>query len=146
MKVTKYNTRRPALWNPFFDDFFTRDLFHAAATPGANTSHRFATNIRETETAFELELAAPGFGKDAFNIELNDSKLTVSAKREAANDKQENKYYRKEFGTASLKRTFSVPDTVSEMDVKARFENGVLYISLPKKEETVAPKRHIEVG
>lgn len=146
MKITKYNTRRPAQWNPFFDDFFTRDLFHAAATPAAKASNRFATNIRETETAFELELAAPGFAKDAFNIELNDSKLTVSAKRETANDTQENKYYRKEFGAASLKRTFSVPETVSEEEVKARFENGVLYVTLPKKEETVAPKRHIEVG
>lgn len=145
MKITKYNTRRPATWSPLFDDFFTRDLFF---NPGATTqaSHRFATNIRETENAFELELAAPGFSKEQFDLELNDSTLTISASRETENTEQKETYYRKEFGATSLKRSFKVPDTVNAEAVSARFENGVLNVTLPKLQETVAPKRHIEVG
>src|SRR5690606_758892 len=103
-------------------------------------------NIREAATAFELELAAAARRKEDFNIEVDNEMLTISSeyKNEAATE--EGKYTRKEFSHSSFRRSFSLPESVKEDEIKASYENGILKITLPKKEEALPkPKRAIEI-
>ena len=106
-------------------------------------------NISENESGFQLDLAVPGMKKDDFKIELDNNILTISA--EVKNEKEEtneNGYSRREFSTSSFSRSFTLPENkVSENSIKANYENGVLSVSLPKKEEA-KPKaaKMIEIG
>ncbi len=105
-----------------------------------------AVNIRERDQAFVLEIAAPGLQKSDFNIELDNEVLTISAsveKEEAAKEK----YSRKEFSYTNFKRVFTLPDTVNSSEILASYEQGILLVQLPKKEEAqVQPKRLIEIA
>lgn len=148
MKLSKHNTHRPGNFNAFFDDMFVRDMFHGVPAASCAPAQRgFSTNIGESDTAYHIELLAPGFSKEHFNIELNDSTMTVSAKREKPEEGKDTlKYTRREFGNRALKRGFSLPENIDKESIKARYKNGVLTVTLSKLKETVAPKRHIEVG
>ncbi len=108
-----------------------------------------AVNIKETDTNFVVELAAPGKKKEDFNIELDDHVLTISSASTTQNEDgiKDGKYTRKEFSYSSFKRAFSLPDVVNETHINATYENGVLHITLPKREEALPkPKRTIEIG
>jgi HSP20 family protein len=106
-----------------------------------------AVNIKETETNFIVELAAPGKKKEDFNIELDDNMLTISSETTSEQEENEGKYTRKEFSYASFKRSFTLPEIVNEVEIKASYENGVLHVTLPKLAEALPkPKRLIEIG
>jgi len=132
----------------FFDDFFTRDVFDWSNTNKAYGVSMPAVNIKENENAFEVEVAVPGLKKEDFKIELDKDVLTVSSEKESQEEKNEENFRRKEFSYSSFKRTFSLPENkVDGEKVAAKYEDGVLYINLPKREE-VKPKpvRAIQVG
>jgi HSP20 family protein len=105
-------------------------------------------NIRENDNSYEVELMAPGMKKEDFNIELDNELLTISAEIKSENNTQEEgKFTRREFSYSSFKRTFTLPETVKEEDINAAYLDGILKISLPKKEEALPkPKRMIEIG
>ena len=105
-------------------------------------------NIRENDNSYEVELMAPGMKKEDFNIELDNELLTISAEIKSENNTQEEgKFTRREFSYSSFKRTFTLPETVKEEDINALYQDGILKISLPKKEEALPkPKRMIEIG
>jgi HSP20 family protein len=105
-------------------------------------------NIRENDNSYEVELMAPGMKKEDFNIELDNELLTISAEIKSENNTQEEgKFTRREFSYSSFKRTFTLPETVKEEDINAVYQDGILKISLPKKEEALPkPKRMIEIG
>ncbi|MFN3640803.1 MAG: Hsp20/alpha crystallin family protein [Flavobacterium sp.] len=108
-----------------------------------------AVNIKETDTSYVVELAAPGKRKEDFIIELEDSVLTISTETKSEKDEKDNegRYTRREFSYSSFKRAFTLPDTVNDFEINASYENGVLHITLPKKEEALPrPKRMIEIG
>ncbi|MDY0089464.1 MAG: Hsp20/alpha crystallin family protein [Flavobacteriaceae bacterium] len=112
-------------------------------------AHVPAVNIKETDNSFIVELAAPGKKKEDFNIELNENILTISSEEKTENEEkgQEGRYTRKEFSYSSFKRAFTLPETVNEDSIKASYDDGVLHINLPKKEEALPkPKRLIEIG
>jgi len=94
-----------------------------------------STNIKETKDAYTIDVAAPGFNKDSFNIKVEDSILTISA--EAAENKLEEgeKFTRKEFVHTSFKRSFTLPKTIVADKIGAAYENGILKVTLPKMEE-----------
>lgn len=103
-------------------------------------------NIRETENAFEMELSAPGKVKDDFNIELDNDLLTISSEVKNEAKVEEGKYSRREFTFSSFKRSFTLPETVKHDEIKASYENGILKIQLPKKDEALPKaKRLIDV-
>jgi HSP20 family protein len=103
-------------------------------------------NILETETAFEVELSAPGKTKEDFNIELDKNLLTISSEVKSEASEVKGKYSRREFTASSFKRSFTLPETVKDEEIKASYENGILKISLPKKEEALPKaKRLIDV-
>jgi len=106
-----------------------------------------AVNIIEKEKEFTLELNVPGRNKEDFTIEIDKNVLTVSSKLETKQAKETEKFSVKEFSHKSFERTFGLPKTVNEEEIKADYVNGILSFTMPKKEEALPkPKRKLEVG
>ena len=108
-----------------------------------------AVNIKETDKAFTVQLAAPGFSKEDFKIELDNDLLTISSeiKAEKTEEANEGKYTKKEFYQSSFKRSFKLPETINEQDINAAYQDGILVIELPKKEEALPKaKRTVEIS
>jgi HSP20 family protein len=107
-----------------------------------------ATNISETDQAYNLEMAVPGFSKEDFRIDLEKNILTVSSVKEEKEEKKDEKAecncHRREFGHSNFSRSFSLPEEVDKDGIKAEYNNGVLMITLPKKEEVIV-KKEIQV-
>ena len=97
-----------------------------------------SANIKESEEAFEIELALPGFKKEDFKIEVQDKSLTVSSESKKENEDSNENYIRKEFSFNSFSRSFRLPRTVDSEQIVAEFENGILTLTLPKREEAKA--------
>jgi HSP20 family protein len=138
--VKRNNMLFPALMN----DIFKPDWFGGIE----NTNPTFpAVNIKENETNFELELAIPGFKKDNFNIEIDENVLTISSEIKSGDTVKENNYTRREFSFSSFKRAFTLPETIDEAKINANYEDGILRLSLPKREEALPkPKRLIDIA
>jgi HSP20 family protein len=106
-----------------------------------------AVNIKESETDFKLELFAPGLKKEDFNIEIDQKTLSISSEKQAETEENNETYSRKEFSFTSFKRTFNLSDTVNFDAIEANYENGILNLRLPKREEALPkPKRVIEIA
>ncbi|RZJ29423.1 MAG: Hsp20/alpha crystallin family protein [Flavobacterium sp.] len=126
------------------EEFFRPDWMGGTQNV-ANTSVP-PVNIRETDNSFEVELSAPGKSKEDFNIELENELLTISSEYKNESTSEEGKFTRREFQYSSFRRSFTLPETVKDDDIKASYENGILKISLPKKEEALPkPKRQIDI-
>jgi HSP20 family protein len=132
----------------FFDDFFVKDLMGWSNTNSAYGSSLPAVNIKQDENNFEVEVAAPGFSKEDFKIEVENNVLTISSEKEEKNKDGKEGYTRREFHYSSFKRTFTLPENQVEVDkVKASYNNGILQILLPKREEVKPkPARTIKIG
>ena len=104
---------------------------------GKNAAHVMKTDVREHDDQFEVDIDLPGFKKEEIQLNLESGYLTVSAAKaleEEKNNKQ-GKLIRQERYTGTMQRSFYVGENVTEEDIKAKFEDGVLNISLPKKEQ-----------
>ncbi len=138
------HTRKPA-FPSIFDDFFMRDLFDNDWMP--NGKHTVpAVNIMEHDDHFELSFAVPGMKKKDFHIELDNDTLIVSA--EVKKEKEHTgKFARREFNYSSFERRFTLPDSADMHKIGAKYEDGVLNVSVPKKEEAkVQAPRQIEIA
>lgn len=103
-------------------------------------------NIKETPKEYKLELAAPGLERNDFSIEINNHSLTVSAEKEHESNEEENGYSKREYSFNSFCRTFSLPENIKEEKIEAKYDKGVLKISIPKEKETkVKPAQKISV-
>ena len=132
----------------FFDDFFTRDLFDWSNVNTGYGSSLPAVNIKEDENNFEVEVAVPGMKKDDFKIELENNVLMVSSEKEENTETDDNNYKRREFRYSSFRRSFSLPENIVDGEkVGAKYTDGVLHITLPKREEAKPkPVRTIKIG
>ncbi|MBM6751650.1 Hsp20/alpha crystallin family protein [Mediterraneibacter glycyrrhizinilyticus] len=137
--------------NLFDDDWFDFDRnFWGRKNPlyGKNAKNIMKTDIREHDTGYELDVDLPGFKKDEINIELENGYLTISAAKGLDKDEQDKKgkYIRKERYAGAMQRSFYVGDAVTEEDVKAKFEDGILKLSIPKKDaKEVETKKTIAI-
>jgi HSP20 family protein len=105
-----------------------------------------AANIIEADDHFNIELAAPGKKKSDFKIELDEGVLTISSEIETKSTEKEGSFTRKEFGYSAFKRSFNIPDTVVADKISAKYKEGILTVSLPKKEEALPqPKKLISI-
>lgn len=141
MGLVRFN---PAFVDRAFNEFFT----NTAARPAARFN-RPAVNVREDADGFQLEIAAPGFAKDSFKIEVDNGLLTISAERPADGDTENKKdgYSRREFRYGTFKRSFTLPESADENAISATYTSGILNVVLPKKEEAKPqPARLIEIG
>lgn len=95
-----------------------------------------AVNIKEDADGYLLDLAAPGYGKEDIEVKIDDNVLTISSeKKDDTIEKEGEKFTRREFKYAGFKRTFTLPDTVDATKIAANYENGILNLSIPKKDE-----------
>ena len=134
MNLVKRNYRT---FDNLFDDLFT---FPVAATRDFSWSNA-PVNIHENKDGFHLELAAPGLKKEDFKLNLEKGILTISFEKKTEVENKEYKTHRKEFSSVSFKRSFNVDDVIDAENIQAKYEDGVLKIYLPKKEEVkVSPK------
>ena len=142
--------RNEANWLPsVFDDMFKTDWLGGTTNVNSIGTSIPAVNIQETEESFSVEVAAPGKTKEDFNIELENDVLTISSedKKENETTEKNGRYTRKEFSYSTFKRAFSLPDSVDSEKISAQYNNGVLEIMLPKREEAkVQAKRMIEIS
>jgi HSP20 family protein len=106
-----------------------------------------ATNVTETEQAYQLEMAVPGFNKEDFRINLEKDVLTISSETEKKEQTEENpdqNFRMREFARRNFCRSFSLTESIDKDSIKAEYTNGILMITLPKKEE-VKVKKEIQV-
>lgn len=103
-------------------------------------------NVLEQPDHFSLELAAPGFEKQDFTVGLENGQLNIRAKREVQEETTEGRFTRREFLVADFERTFKMPETVNQDAIEAVYENGVLLVKLPKKEDAKPMVKSITVG
>lgn len=110
---------------------------------GRNATREMKTDVREREGGYEVDMDLPGFKKDQIALNLEGGYLTVTAAKGFDKDEKdgEGKLIRQERYAGSMQRSFYVGDGVTEADVKARFENGVLHLELPKKEAGALPEK-----
>ena len=137
--------------NLFDDDWFDFDRdFWGRKNPlyGKNAKNIMKTDIREHDEGYELDIDLPGFKKDEINVELENGYLTISAAKGLDKDGQDKKgkYIRKERYAGAMQRSFYVGDAVTEEDIKAKFEDGILKLSIPKKDaKAVETKKTIAI-
>lgn len=131
----------PKVYNTLFDELFN----NFPATWGRDYQHGLVNppvNIHETADAYHLELSAPGLNKEDFKINIDKDLLTISFEQKQEAENKDYKTLRREFNYRSFKRSFSLDEKVNADGIQARYENGVLKLLVPKKEEVkVAPKQ-----
>ncbi len=133
-----------------FDDFFAKDLFdwNTPNFPMAGTTVP-AVNVRETPETFEVGMAAPGMKKEDFKVELDNNVLTISSELKLEEEnKQDEKWTRKEFSYQTFQRSFQLSrEAVDAENIQAKYENGVLHLTIPKREEVKQkPSRLINIS
>jgi len=127
------------------DDFLNSDFFPNFFDQTQNLSMP-AVNISENSESFKIELAAPGLEKKDFKIEIKNNILTISSEKEVKNEEENEKFMRKEFNYCSFRRSFGLPQTANTEKISATHNNGILEISISKKEEAKEkPMRQIEI-
>lgn len=118
------------------DDFFSRDLFDWPAFNSASSGTVPAVNIKETPENFEVEMAAPGMKKEDFEITQEGNTLTIKGtSSDKSEEKDGEKYSRREFQYYSFQRSFTLPQESDTNKIQAKYENGLLKLVLPKREE-----------
>jgi len=137
--------RRNAAWLPsVFNDLFDTDFM-----PKANATAP-AINVKETDKAYTVELAAPGMTKQDFNVHINDEGnliIKMEKKNEVKEEDKSARYLRREFSYSKFEQTLILPDDVEKDKIVARVEHGVLTVELPKQvQQQVKVSRQIEIG
>lgn len=105
-----------------------------------------AVNIKEENDKFILEMAAPGMSKDDFKINLDNYQLTISSEQKKEKKEKEDNYTRREFVYSSFSRSFTLPKTIDIDKIKADYKNGILSLTLPKKEEEAKLTKQIKIS
>ncbi|MCC8067283.1 MAG: Hsp20/alpha crystallin family protein [Clostridiales bacterium] len=141
------NIYRENLWDEFFDDFFHDPFYRTGASRGQTDLMR--TDVKESDSDYELIMNLPGIKKEDVKAELKDGYLTIQASTNTNNDQKDSngKYVRRERYTGSFSRSFYVGEDVKQEDIKAKFENGTLILTVPKKvqQPVVEENRYIAI-
>ncbi len=145
MTLVKFKNNSMPVVPTFFDSLFGKEFFDynfnnsVASLPAAN--------IKETKDAFSLQLAAPGMKKSDFKVEVNNNVLTISSEKESTSDEQNEGYSRKEFSYHAFTRSFNLPQTVNKDLITASYNDGLLVLNIPKREEAKEkPARLIDIA
>jgi HSP20 family protein len=133
----------PTLGGSLLSDFFDDDRFFNM--PWSGNRGVPAVNIKENEKNFEIEVAAPGYDKKDFNISIDNGILTVSAEKREEKEKEDGSYTRREFGYSSFARSFSLPNNITEETIDAKYQDGVLKLTIQKQETSVRNKKQISI-
>ena len=124
------------------NQFFNYDF------PGFGTANKLTNvpvNLKETAKTYEMDIMVPGLRKEDLKLQVTNDMLTVSYEQETKNDQQEDEWVRQEYRMQSFSRSFSLDDTVDVNNIRAAYENGVLRLTLPKKEHAQKISKNIEI-
>jgi HSP20 family protein len=138
----------PTLFNQFFNDpFFGGSLAELPTSVFAGKyGYMPSANIRETDDRFIVELSAPGLKRADFRVDLEDGMLTISSEKEEEKKEEDSSYRRREFSFSSFTRSFALPENVDESQINARYQDGILEVTIPKKEVSAKkPKKQIRI-
>lgn len=144
MSLVRFTNPMPSV----FDRLFEGDLFDWSNRNFSLTNTTLpSVNIKENADAYQVEVAAPGFEKGDFKLELNHDLLTISSEKSLDNETKEGeRFTKREFSYQSFTRSFTLPDTADGERISANYDKGILSISIPKKEEAKPkPLRKIEI-
>ena len=131
-----------------FDDLMDDFMFPTIRRNTAETPQpMMRTDVKETENGYELSVDLPGYTKDDIKIQLKDGYMTIAAAKDETNEtKDENgRFIRRERYTGSMKRSFYVGKNLTETDIKAKFENGILALDIPKVQPKVEEDKYIAI-
>lgn len=146
MSIVKYNTALndfvPTSFSNLIDRFFSDSL---ARSGGSSYAFTPRVDILEDEKAFEILMAVPGMSKEEFKIDLNDNYLTVSGERKLNREKKEDNFYSIETQYGTFSRSFALPENVDAHKISAKYNNGILELTLPKDEKKIL-KQTIKVN
>jgi HSP20 family protein len=145
MTLVKFNNdKRNNALLPGFNDVFDsilNDTFFADRM----ITRVPAVNISETPENYHIELAAPGLKKQDFKINVEENSLNISVEQQAENTENRKKYNKREYSYSSFVRSFTLPELADYNAIEASYEDGILKIDLPKKEEAKTVSRQIEI-
>ena len=147
--IKRSESQMPGFPRMLFDDIFGRELFNWENTNFSSTSTTLpSVNIKEKADSYEVEVAAPGMDKNDFNVTLDGNLLTISSVKQQNEITEESNFTRREFSYQSFQRSFELPkDVVDDEHITAHYENGLLLLTIPKKEEAKQkPPRMIEIS
>ena len=132
------------LFDEFFDDDFPMIPMRSIRNPlyGKNAKNLMKTDVRETDNTYELDVDLPGFKKDEVQLDLKDGYLTIGASKGLDKDQEDKKgkYIRQERYAGACSRSFFVGEEIEPRDVSAKFEDGILRVSLPKRVKKELPR------
>ena len=135
------------LFDEFFDDFPMPREFRNIDRwlYGKNAAREMKTDVHEHDDHYEVDIDLPGFKKDELTLSLQDGYLTVSAEKGLDKDEttKKGKVIRQERYVGALQRSFYVGDAITEQDIAAKFENGVLSLTVPKKDAKKVPEKKV---
>ena len=135
MNLIKYNRPGISPFGSLVDELFNYGLSDFLG--GKHTTTTPSINIQEEKDRFLVEVASPGLEKKDFDIKIDNDHLIISAKRETKTEEDKENYSRREFNYTSFQRSFYLPDTIDAEKIEAKYEDGILTISLNKKEESI---------
>ncbi len=140
MTLVKFNQPGARAFNRFFDSFINE------ASPSAGNTDFPAVNINETKDDYQLEFNAPGRSKGDFKITVDNNILTVAFDKKEEKQDENKTLIKTEFTLQSFKRSFSLDEKIAAENIAAKYENGILYLTLPKKEEVKVQPKEIAIS
>jgi HSP20 family protein len=150
MTLAKFSDNLFPTFPSFFNRFLEGDLMDWNSTNYAGNNMTMpAVNIRENTDEFLIDVAAPGMSKEHFSVNYDNGRLTISSEmKEEKSEKNDEKYNRKEFSYLSFQRTFTIAENLVDGEkIKAQYKDGILHITLPKKDEVKPrPAREIKIN
>ena len=144
MNTLMRSTRMPSLRSMMEDFWNTENLFGRSVFDG-DKGDLPAVNIKETEKNFDIEVAAPGYQKQDFKVDIDNGLLTISAENKNETEESKENFTRKEFSYSSFTRSFTLPENVKQEDIKAKYDNGLLRLTLQKIEQPQVQKKMISI-
>lgn len=134
MQLTRLTNQLPSL----FDRFLENDMFDWSTRNFSNTNTTLpSVNIKEDSECYKVEMAVPGFEKNDIRVELNNDLLTISSEKKIENETRgDEQFTKREFSYQSFNRSFTLPATVENDKIMAKYENGILRVIIPKSEAT----------
>lgn len=145
MTLVKVNRPLNRTFEGFMNDFFNDFPVAVSKTFREDVMSFPPINITEKENAYQIELAAPGYDKADFKINMEGNVLNISSEKKDEQKEETDKSIRREFSYKAFKRSFTLDEKIDVEKIDARYENGVLKLELPKKQATQAPAKEINI-
>ena len=145
--MTQVKASRGGDFFPVLSDIFDNDIFSGNNWIGRTFNQVSpAVNIKESSKEFNIEFAAPGFKKEDFKINLEENILTIAAEKDNEKNEENERFTRKEFSYSSFSRSFTLPNTINSEKIDAKYDSGILKLSISKKDESNSiPKKEIKI-